>query len=47
MMIWLKKRFAFFLCIALVFLFISGCGCLMPDMPCVPGVRQSFLECLR
>lgn len=38
-----SSRVRIWLCLGLIiaFLGISGCGCLMPDVPCVPGARQS------
>jgi len=42
-----KKRCSFVrtaLCIGVIlaFLGLSGCGCLTPDVPCVPGAHSSL-----
>ncbi|MGA1844790.1 MAG: hypothetical protein ACMUIS_09555 [bacterium] len=35
-------RMAVCIGIILAFLGLSGCGCLTPDVPCVPGARTSL-----
>ncbi len=38
----MKRIFCFYILMLLTLILFAGCGCLLPDVPCIPGVRKFF-----